>query len=89
MLSIFAEGTCLKKKLGGKCPCGYVFDISSDEKAAIAQVRSHFERSHKDLLPFGITNAEALALLKKRSELGKQKSFLNNFSQLRQNPPIV
>ena len=79
----------MKKKLKGKCPCGYIFNTFSDEKAAIVGVRLHFERFHKDFLPFGITNAEALALLKKGSALGKQKRLLSNFSNLKQNPPMT
>jgi hypothetical protein len=82
------KGTRLKGKLRGKCPCGYIFNTFSDEKAAIVEVRIHFERFHKNFLPFGITNAEALALLRKGSEHGRQKSFLSNFSH-NQNPPIV
>ena len=79
----------MKKKLSGKCPCGYVFDTFSDEKAAIVEVRLHFERFHKDFLPFGITNAEALALLKKGRVHRKQKVSSNNFGHLKQNPPIA
>ena len=67
--------TYLKKKLRGQCPCGYVFGTFSDEKAAIVEVRLHFERFHKDFLPFGITNAEALALLRKGSVHRKQKGL--------------
>ena len=83
------KGTRLKEKLRGKCPCGYVFDTFSNEKAAIVQVRLHFERFHTNFLPFGITNKEALALLKKGNEHGKQKNFIRNFSHLKQNPPIA
>ena len=53
-------------KLSGRCPCGYFFDIFNDDaNAAIDEIRLHFERVHKNLLPFGITDKEALALLKK------------------------
>jgi hypothetical protein len=79
----------LKKKLRAKCPCGYVFDTFNDEKADIVEVRLHFKHFHKDFLPFGITYSEALALLNKGSEHGKQKSFSSNFSHLKQNPPIA
>jgi hypothetical protein len=72
----------LKKKLRGKCPCGYIFDFFSEEKAAIKEVRLHFERFHTDFLPFGITSAEALALLRKSSKNKRQKSLLNNISHL-------
>ena len=72
----------MKKKLRGKCPCGYIFDAFSDEKSALVEVRLHFERFHKDFLPFGITNAEALTLLRKSSAHRKQKDLLNNISHL-------
>jgi hypothetical protein len=72
----------LKKRLRGKCPCGYIFDAFIDEKSAIIAVRLHFERFHKDFLPFGITNAEASALLRKSSEHRKQKGLLNHISHL-------
>ena len=63
--------TCLKKKLSGQCPCGYVFGTFDDVRDAIVKVRLHFEFHHKDFLPFGITDAEALALLKKGLLQGK------------------
>jgi hypothetical protein len=69
----------LKRKLRGQCPCGYGFDTFNDDKAAIVGVRLHFERFHKDFLPFGITNAEGLALLKKGRVHRKQKVSLSNF----------
>lgn len=53
----------LRKKLKGKCPCGYSFDILGSRDEAISMVRSHVESFHKDFLPFGITNDEALELL--------------------------
>ena len=68
----------MKKKLRGQCPCGYGFDTFNDEKAAIVGVRLHFERFHKDFLPFGITNAEVLALLERVHR--KQKVSSSNFS---------
>jgi hypothetical protein len=77
----------LKNKLRGQCPCGYGFDTFNDTKAAIVEVRKHFERFHKDFLPFGITNVEALALLKKGRVRRNQKVSINNFSHLKQNPP--
>jgi hypothetical protein len=79
----------LKKKLRGKCPCGYVFDTFGDEKAALVEVRLHFESFHKDFLPFGITNTEALALFKKGIEHGKPKNFMRDFSNITENPPVA
>jgi hypothetical protein len=73
------KGTCLKRKLSFQCPCGYVFDAFNDYKDAIVAVRLHFDCFHKDFLPFGITNTEVLALLKKGRVSGKQKVSLTNF----------
>ena len=54
----------LRKELKGQCPCcGYCFEILSSKDEAISMVRLHVECFHKDLLPFGITNDEALELL--------------------------
>lgn len=69
----------MKKNMSGQCPCGYAFDAFNDLKAAIVEVRLHFERFHKDLLPFGITDNEVLALLKKENVHRKQKVSLSNF----------
>jgi hypothetical protein len=80
---------CLKGKLRVQCPCGYVFDGLSSEGDAIVRVRSHFELFHKDFLPFGITNAEVLALLEKEREDRKQNVSSSNFSHLKQNSPMV
>ena len=79
----------MKKKLSGQCPCGYGFGTFDDEKDAIVEVRSHFELFHKDFLPFGITDAEALALLKKRIIYGKKIVSSNNFGHLKQNRLIA
>jgi len=78
----------LKKELKGQCPCGYGFYTFNDKKAAIVGVRLHFERFHKDFLPFGITNAEALSLIKQGRVHRKQKVSSSNFSNLKQNSPI-
>ena len=67
----------MKEKLTGQCPCGYIFESFNDEKEAIAVVRLHFERFHNDFLPFGITDAEALYLLKKTKLYGKEKGSLS------------
>ena len=69
----------MKKKLSGQCPCGYFFGIFDDVRDAIVNVRFHFEFYHKDFLPFGITDAEVLALLKKGRTRGTQKVPLSNF----------
>ena len=69
----------MKKKLSGQCPCGYIFGTFDDEKDAIVKVRLHFDRFHKDFLPFGITDAEALTLLKKGIRYGKKIVSSNNF----------
>jgi hypothetical protein len=75
----------LKRKLRIQCPCGYVFDVLSTEKEALVRIRLHFERFHKDFLPFGITNTEALSLIKKAVVNGKQKASSRH---LKQNSPI-
>jgi hypothetical protein len=75
----------LKRKLRIQCPCGYVFDVLSTEKDALVQVRMHFECFHKDFLPFGITDTEALSVIKNAGVNRKQKSFSRHFKQ---NPPI-
>jgi hypothetical protein len=53
----------LRRMLKGQCPCGYSFEILGSICEAISMVRSHVESFHKDVLPFGITNDEALELL--------------------------
>jgi hypothetical protein len=79
----------LKKKLKGQCPCGYVFDTFTDEKTAIVEVRLHFERYHKNYLPFGITDAEALALLNKTKGRNRQEVTSSKLSNLKNNPIIA
>ncbi len=79
----------MKKKLYGKCPCGYVFGTFYGEEEAIAAVRLHFERFHSNFLPFGITNDEALTLLIEVRKTGKQKVTPNEFSKFNQKLPIV
>ena len=81
----YRKCTCLKRKLRIQCPCGYVFDVLSTEKEALVRIRLHFERFHKDFLPFGITNTEALSLIKEAGVNGKQKA---SSSHLKQNSPI-
>jgi len=68
----------LKKNPSCQCPCGYNFGTLNDEKTAIAEVRLHIERFHKDFLPFGITDAEVLALLKEGKAQKKQEVSISN-----------
>jgi hypothetical protein len=68
----------LKKKLSGQCPCGYFFGTFDDAKDAIVKIRLHFDFYHKDFLPFGITDTEALAMLKKGILRGKNLVCSNN-----------
>jgi hypothetical protein len=79
----------LKKKISGKCPCGYFFGTFDDVKDAIVKVRLHFEFYHKDFLPFGITDAEALGLLKNGILYGKKIVSSNNIGPLKQNQKIA
>ena len=78
-LAILLRWVCLKMKLSGRCPCGYFFDTFNDTEVAIVEVKLHFARFHKSLLPFGITDSEALALLKKGKVHRKQNVSLSNF----------
>jgi hypothetical protein len=79
----------LKKILSGQCPCGYIFGTFNDVKDAIVAVKSHFELFHKDFLPFGITDSEALTLVKKGIGYGKKMVSANNFGHLRLNRRIA
>jgi len=79
----------LKKKLSGQCPCGYSFGTFDDVKEALVKVRLHFEFYHKDFLPFGITDSEALALVKKGLLRGKNLVCSNNFCHVNENRRIV
>ena len=76
---VLLKWTRVRKKLRVQCPCGYAFNVLSSEKDAITKIRLHFELFHKNFLPFGITNAEALSLLKKGSQHRKRKVTLSNF----------
>ena len=62
------------KELKGQCPCGHSFEILGSKDEAISMVKLHVESSHKDLLPFGITNDEALTLLNEGHKEIKPKS---------------
>lgn len=69
----------LRKKLKHQCPCGYAFETFRSENDAVAMVQLHVERYHKDFLPFGITNAESLTLLKIEYEDIKPKNLKSTF----------
>ncbi len=84
-----AKVTCLKKKLSGQCPCGYFFGAFDDVRDAIVNIRFHFDFYHKDFLPFGITDAEALAMLKKGILRGKNLVCSNNVCHMKQNRRIA
>jgi hypothetical protein len=79
----------LNKKLSGQCPCGYFFGTFDEERDAIIKVRLHFEFFHKDFLPFGISDAEALALLKKGLSTGKDLVCSNNVCHVKKNRRIA
>ena len=66
-------GNFLRKILNFQCPCGYHFKTFESKNDAIAIIKLHFERFHKDFLPFGLTNDEALKLLNKGKEQTKSK----------------
>jgi hypothetical protein len=59
--------------LNFQCPCGYRFKTFGSNNA-IAIIKLHVESFHKDFLPFGLTNDEALTLLIKGKEETKSKS---------------
>ena len=63
----------MRKMLNFQCHCGYRFKTFASNNDAIAKIKLHVERFHKDFLPFGITNDEALTLLKKGKEETKSK----------------
>ena len=64
---------CLRKKLKFQCPCGYGFEIFSIANDVISMVKLHVESFHKNYLPFGITNDEALTLLNEGHEVIEPK----------------
>jgi hypothetical protein len=66
-------GNFLRRMLNFQCPCGYHFKTFESNNDAIAKIKLHFERFHKDFLPFGLTNDEALTLLTKGKEETKLK----------------
>jgi hypothetical protein len=58
----------LRKMLNVQCPCGYRFKTFGSINDAIAIIKLHVESFHKDFLPFGITNDEALTLFNQGQE---------------------
>jgi hypothetical protein len=54
----------LKERLSIWCPCGYYVEGFKSRAAAILSLQTHVEEFHADILPFGITTKEALALLR-------------------------
>jgi hypothetical protein len=70
----------LRKMLNFQCPCGYRFKTFGSNNDAIAKIKLHVERFHKDFLPFGLTNDEALTLLNKgeaetESKISKRTAY--------------
>jgi hypothetical protein len=69
----------MRKEIRGHCPCGYVFSILGEVGEGVLILKRHFAVFHKDYLPFGITDREALCLIKKtisglpRSEINGKK----------------
>jgi hypothetical protein len=59
----------LRKMLNVQCPCGYRFKTFGSINDAISIIKLHVESFHKDFLPFGITNDEALTLLNQQEEI--------------------
>ena len=67
------------KKLKGQCPCGHCFETFRCKNDAITIVKLHVESCHKELLPFGITNDEALTLLNEEPKEIKPKKATHTF----------
>ena len=63
----------MRKILNFQCPCGYRFKTFGTNNDAITIIKLHVESFHKDFLPFGLTNNEALTLLNKGKEETKSK----------------
>ena len=71
----------MRKMLNVQCPCGYHFKTFESINDAIAAIKLHIESFHKDFLPFGITNDEALTLLNEgkkeiKPKISKQTPYL-------------
>ena len=68
----------MRKMLNVQCPCGYRFKTFGSINDAIVIIKLHVESFHKDFLPFGITNDEALTLLNQGQEEIKSKISKRN-----------
>jgi hypothetical protein len=85
----------LREKIRGQCPCGYVFNIFGEIAEGISLIKKHCDLVHKDFLPFGITTAEALSLLKREDRyfLGTQnkvkKNKEDNSQRQKRKPKII
>ncbi len=76
----------MRKVLKFQCPCGYYFEIFGIANDAVFRIKTHFERFHKSYLPFGITNDEALALLKEK-DAKKDPKILERITHSTQTKP--
>ena len=70
----------MRKMLNVQCPCGYRFKTFGSINDAIAIIKLHVESFHKDFLPFGITNDEALTLLNQQEEIKSKICKRNAYS---------
>ena len=68
----------MRKVLNVQCPCGYRLKTFGSINDAIATVKLHVKKFHKDFLPFGITNEEALTFLNEGQEEIKPKISTRN-----------
>ncbi len=50
-----------------------------EDEVAISLLQSHFELFHKDFLPFGITDYEALTLIDKEKKATRARVLRNAF----------
>ena len=66
--------------LNVQCPCGYRFKTFGSINDAIDIIKLHVESFHKDFLPFGITNDEALTLLNQQEEIKSKISKSTPYS---------
>ena len=77
----------MRKILNVQCPCGYRFKTFGSINDTIAIIKLHVENVHKDFLPFGITNDEALTLLKEGHEEIKPKISARAADSAQTEPP--
>ena len=64
----------MKKNISVWCPCGYCVKGFKRKAEGILELQKHVEKFHKDILPFGITNKEALEFLSIEYIKSKEKS---------------